>query len=314
MKILVTGSAGYVGSVLVGHLLSSTRHQVVGVDSLRYSCCRQATLASLGHPRFAFHHLDVRDEQCLRLAGRADAVVHLAALVGAPLCEAHTEEAVAVNQNAAIRLARSLSPSQRLVYACTNSGYGASDQEVTEESPLLPLSVYGRTKVAAEEEVLLHPQGVSLRLATVFGVSPRMRLDLLVNDFVERLLAEGSLELYEPDAWRNAVHVRDVAEAILHAVDPTHHHQMEGGSYNVVGVNLTKKQFAWKVCDRLGLARDRVRAGQGSDPDGRDCRVSGEKLAENGFRPSRTLEMGIDEVREVCEFIPGAARLHWRNA
>jgi nucleoside-diphosphate-sugar epimerase len=180
--VLVTGCAGYIGSVLVGRLLAAN-YRVIGVDNLRYQN-GPALFQYVGNPNFEFHLGSVTSVGgIIKLADKADAVIPLAALVGAPICDEHHEAAEKINRDAVVDMVRGLSPNHTVIYPNTNSGYGQTDGTsfVTEEDPLNPISLYGRTKCDAEKAVLDHPRGTSLRLATVFGVSPRMRTDLMVN-------------------------------------------------------------------------------------------------------------------------------------
>lgn len=307
-RVLVSGCAGYVGSVLVGQLLRAGC-RVTGVDSLLYDNGR-ALLGHLGDPFFRFERLDARSPEFLSLADRHDVVVPLAALVGAPLCEKNPDGARSINYKAVADLAARMSPSQRLVYPNTNSGYGQTDgtSEVTEDDPLEPLSVYGRTKCDGEKAALGHPGGASLRLATVFGASPRMRLDLMVNHFVRRL-APGPAPaggpphflIYEPHYLRNFVGVRDVARAFLFMVMRPY----LKGAFNLghPECNLSKWDLAMRVCDVLGRDRSAVFAGNGRDPDQRNYRVSNRKIIEAGFRFTHELDDGIREAAAVTSLL-----------
>jgi len=217
-KILVTGGAGYIGSILVPALLAEG-HTVTVLDSFRYN---QASLLDIcANDRLRIVRGDARDEAALApLVKEADVLLPLAALVGVPVCEADAVAARTVNLDAILLLLKLRSPRQKLLYPCTNSGYGIGqkDRFCTEETPLKPISLYGRTKVDAEKAVLDAGNTISFRFATVFGASPRMRTDLLVNDFVQRALRDGAVVLYEAHAKRNFLHVRDAAGAFLHGL------------------------------------------------------------------------------------------------
>jgi nucleoside-diphosphate-sugar epimerase len=234
----------------------------------------------------------------------ADVLIPLAALVGVPVSDADPVGARTINLDA-IKLLLSLrSPSQRVIYPCTDSGYGVGqkDKLCTEETPLKPISLYGRTKVDAEKAVLDAGNTVSLRLATVFGASPRMRTDLLVNDFVQRALRDGAMVLYEGHAKRNYLHVRDAAGAFLHALE--HYEAMAGGPYNVglSGANLSKKE----LCERIKVHVPRftfLEAPIGKDPDQRDYIISNEKIEKTGFRTRHSLDDGIRELIRVYQIL-----------
>lgn len=314
MKVLVTGVCGYVGSTLVGELLAAG-HSVVGVDNLTYD--NGHVLLPHLSGKFEFHNMDVRDHDgAAPLAKDCDVVIPLAAVVGAPACEQMPLAAWQTNFNAVKSLVSRLSPRQRVLYPNTNSGYGetSGDAEVTEASPMNPVSVYGHSKCEAEKVVLDHPEAVVFRLATVFGASPRMRLDLMVNDFTHRVWSkvrreneivshyrkqERVLTVFEPTFVRNFVHVRDVAGAFLHALG----RPQDIGVYNVglPDANLTKLELAHRVCDVLKVSRERVVVGEGADPDRRNYRVSNAKLLATGFQFAHPLEDGIREVAKVVE-------------
>lgn len=325
-SVLVTGAAGYLGSVVVGRLLA-VRHRVVGLDSLRYDNAR-ALAPYLGHSHFTFLQADIRDLPAYRQALKnASTVVHLAALVGAPICDRDPEEARQVNELATCALVKELSCHQRLVYTNSNSAYGTStgDEELTEEAPQNPLSVYARTKCEGEKAVLNHADSVSFRLATVFGVSPRMRFDLLVNDWTMKLSAlkdylaslggEGlpSFRIFEPGFSRNYVHVRDVAEAIAAAVWSFDDYQ---GVYNCGNpdANRTKWELAQTICREIGLDERVLTVDPDQrDPDQRNYRVSNEKILSRGFVFRHSLEAGIREVAQYSSLLTSDNVKEMRN-
>ena len=275
-----------------------------GVPSLIHLCA---------HPHFEFVRGDVRDEGSLRgLLKGADAVLPLAAVVGATACDRDPLLTRSVNVDAVRLLLRLRSPSQLVVFPNTNSGYGASSGAVfcTEETPLEPISLYGRTKVEAELAVLDAPNALTLRLATVFGSSPRLRLDLLVNHFVHAAVTDGYLVLFEKDFKRNFIHVRDVAGCFLHCLE--HASKMTGRAYNagLDAANLSKGELALAVkkqVPNLHITFSEI----GSDPDKRNYIVSNQRLREAGFEARRSLESGITELIRAYRLLPHGA---FRNA
>ncbi|MGH9719086.1 MAG: NAD-dependent epimerase/dehydratase family protein [Bryobacteraceae bacterium] len=294
-RILVTGGAGYIGSVLVPALLARG-YSVAVLDSFLHR--QDSLLDCCAHPQFSVERGDSRDKATLeRALASADVIIPLAAIVGAPACKADSTAAVSTNLDA-IRLLLSVrSPAQRVLSPCTNSGYGIGEKDkfCTEESPLRPISLYGATKVDAERAILDSGNSISLRLATVFGVSPRMRLDLLVNDFVYRAVTDHFLVVFEGHFKRNYIHIRDVARAFLHALD--NFDRMKDQPYNVglSDANLSKLELCAKIKTRLpGFVY--LEAAIAEDPDKRDYIVSNEKIERTGFRPEHSLEMGIDEL------------------
>jgi nucleoside-diphosphate-sugar epimerase len=295
MKILVTGGAGYLGSILCEHLLAAA-HEVTALDNLMYS---QHSLFHLcAHPRFEFVFGDARDERLMqKLVKEADVLIPLAAVVGAPACDRDPWLARSVNLEAVQLLNRLRSARQLVLYPNTNSGYGVTSgaTECTEDTPLDPISHYGRTKVEAEAELLASPGAVTLRLATVFGMSPRMRLDLLVNHFVYAAVTERYLVIFEKDFKRNFVHVRDVADCFLHCVQ--HPDRMAGRPFNVGldSANLSKADLARLIQQFVPNFYVHF-AEVGTDPDKRNYIVSNQRLREAGFEARRSLEDGIVEL------------------
>lgn len=293
-SILVTGGAGYIGSVLVPTLLAAG-HRVTVLDSFLYD---ETALNAVCHlPEFSVVRGDARQEAVLRpLLAKADIVIPLAALVGAPLCDRDPIAATSTNRDAIALIARLASRDQRIVIPNTNSGYGIGERDkfCTEESPLRPISLYGRDKVAAEA-IVLEAGGISLRLATVFGMSPRMRVDLLVNDFVYRAVYDRSIVIFEGHFKRNFIHVRDVARAFQHAI--AGFDRLHGQAYNVglSDANLSKLELCQRI--RKVLPSFHVFEGkQGEDPDKRDYIVSNDKIEATGFKPSFGLDGGIVEL------------------
>ena len=294
-SILVTGGAGYLGSTLVPALLAGG-HKVTVLDNFMY---RQAPLAHVcADANFDMVRGDARDATTLRpLIKRADIVIPLAALVGAPLCERDQVGAETTNHGAVRTAIELMSREQRLLMPPTNSGYGVGEagQFCTEETPLRPISVYGRTKVAAEQAVLDRGNSISFRLATVFGMSPRMRLDLLVNDFVYRAVTDRAVVLFEAHFKRNYLHVRDVANAFLHGI--AQFEAMRDRPYNVglSDANLSKLELCQRIQKHLPKFVF-LEAPIGEDPDKRDYVVSNARIEATGFRPRHSLDDGIREL------------------
>jgi nucleoside-diphosphate-sugar epimerase len=294
-RVLVTGGAGYLGSVLCEHLLDAG-YRVAVLDNLAH---RQHSLFHLcANPAFSFQYGDARDEAAVRrLLGEADVVIPLAAVVGAPACDRDPWLARSLNVDAVRMLNRLRSPDQLVVFPTTNSGYGMKPGAAycTEETPLEPVSLYGRTKAEAEADLLGSPNVISLRLATVFGISPRMRVDLLVNHFVYAAVKDRYLVIFEKQFRRNFVHIRDVADCMIHGI--RHADAMAGRCYNVGldSANLTKEQLALKVKEQVPDFAIEF-ASVGHDPDKRDYIVSNQRLREAGFEARRSLEEGIGEL------------------
>jgi len=303
-RILVTGGAGYIGSILVPALLAEG-HSVTVLDSFRYN--QTGLLDVCCNDRLRIVRGDVREESTLApLVKEADVLIPLAALVGVPVSDADPVGARTINFDAIQLLVSLRSPQQKLMYPCTNSGYGIGqkDKFCTEETPLKPLSLYGRTKVEAEKAVLDAGHTISFRFATVFGASPRMRTDLLVNDFVQRALRDGAVVLYEAHAKRNYLHVRDAARAFLHGL--ANYDDLAGGPYNVglSDANLSKKE----LCERIQVHVPRftfLEAPVGKDPDQRDYIISNEKIEKTGYKTRHSLDDGIRELIRVYQILRG---------
>ncbi|HWY85620.1 MAG TPA: NAD(P)-dependent oxidoreductase [Gemmataceae bacterium] len=296
-RVLVTGGLGYLGGILCEHLLAAG-FQVKALDNLMYGQGQQGLFHLCANPDFDFQKGDIRDEALMKGAVRdADSIIHLAAIVGAAACDRDPLLATSVNFEAVRLLGRLRSPHQLVIYPNTNSGYGITSGAAfcTEESRLQPISLYGRTKVDAERLLLDAPNTITLRLATVFGMSPRMRLDLLVNHFVYVAAKEGYLVIFEKDFKRNFVHVRDVADCMIYCI--AHSQRMAGRPYNVglEDANLSKEELARKI-QRFVPNFYLHFAPIGQDPDKRNYMVSNERLREAGFSARRSLEDGIHEL------------------
>lgn len=321
MKVLVTGCAGYIGSVLTGELLSSG-HSVVGVDDLLHGS--SGLLANLGRDGFTFKRGDVRDVNALEAAlDGCDAVVHLAAIVGDPACAREPELAKSVNREASLNLfaASQRQRIERFIFASTCSNYGRmSDptQFVTEETELRPVSLYAETKVDVEKTLLnssTRTIPTVLRFATIFGISPRMRFDLTVNEFTRDLLRDRELVIFGEQFWRPYVHVRDAARAIKTVLE-TAPEKVGGKVFNVgdASQNFQKGQLVELIAAQIGgeLKIERVE----KDEDPRDYRVSFDKIQrELDFRITRTVDDGIKEILDALEqgLFADSANPHYRN-
>ncbi len=294
-SVLVTGGAGYIGAIMVTTLLADG-HKVTVLDNFMYG------QSSLNHacsdPNFTPVRGDARDEDTLRpLVKRADFVIPLAALVGAPICDRNRGAAVTTNRDAIVILTKILGRDQRILFPTTNSGYGVgeSGKYCTEETPLRPVSLYGRTKVEAEEAVLARGNAISFRLATVFGMSPRMRIDLLVNDFVHRAVNDRVVVLFESHFKRNYIHIRDVTRVFQHGI--ANFEDMRDQAYNggLSDTNISKKELAERI---KGHVPNFVylESPIGEDVDNRDYIVSNAKIEATGFKPVYSLDDGIREL------------------
>ena len=300
--VLVTGGAGYLGSILVPRLLSEGRRVTV-LDSFKFD--QSSLLDVCANPDLSIVRGDCRDKATLEpLLKDVDFIIPLAALVGGPICNGDKLAATSTNLEAVQTVLKLRSKDQGVIFPCTNSGYGIGqkDQFCTEETPMLPISLYGETKVDAEKAVLDAGNSLSFRLATVFGASPRMRMDLLVNDFVWRAIKDTAVVLYEAHFKRNFIHVRDVAKAFLHSMD--NFETMKGGPYNVglSDANLSKLELCQRIKKHLPKFTF-LEAGVGEDPDKRDYVVSNEKIEKTGWSPDHSLDDGIQELIKTYRII-----------
>jgi len=294
-NILVTGGAGYLGSVMVPELLK-LGHKVTVLDTFMFG---QNSLADVCHlDNFDVVKGDARDKSLIKsLTKDKDIVIPLAALVGAPLCNRDMIGTTTTNRDAVQTLSDVLSKEQRVLMPITNSGYGVGQDGIycTEETPLNPISTYGQTKVDAEKIIMERENSMSFRLATVFGMSSRMRLDLLVNDFTYRAVNDGFIVIFEGHFKRNYIHIRDVANAFIHGID--NFDSMKGESYNVglSDANLSKIELC-EVIKKQVPNFTIMEAEIGKDPDQRNYIVSNDKIEATGFKPQYSLDMGIKEL------------------
>jgi nucleoside-diphosphate-sugar epimerase len=294
-KILVTGGAGYIGSVLVPHLLS-LNYEVTVLDNLMFN---QNTLLECCHnPNFNFVNGDVRNNALVKeLMKDKDIIIPLAALVGAPLCKRDEVGTIAINRDAVIAINKMRSKDQKIIYPTTNSGYGIGQEGIycTEETPLTPISLYGTTKSEAEADLLSTDNVVTFRLATVFGCSPRMRLDLLVNDFTYRAVTQKYIVLFESHFKRNYIHIQDIARVFVHAID--NFDVMKNETYNVglSSANLSKMELCLEIKKYVPdffITESEIF----KDPDQRNYIVSNDKIEKTGFFPKHDIDMGIKEL------------------
>jgi nucleoside-diphosphate-sugar epimerase len=294
-KILVTGGAGYLGSIIVPELLADG-YAVTVLDNLMHG--QHSLLECCADPNFDFIKGDICDKSLMsELISKFDVIIPLAAIVGAPACKINPTLTRLVNYDAHINIVKNLSRSQMVIFPTTNSGYGigAKDTFCTEESPLRPISEYGRAKVEIEKALLDKGNAVTYRLATVFGMSPRMRIDLLVNDFTYRAYKDRFIILFEEHFRRNYIHIRDVARAFIFAI--SNFDKMKGEPFNagLSSANLTKRQLCEKIKEYVPDFYIRS-APIGEDPDKRDYIVSNKKLESLGWHPDYTLDMGVVEL------------------
>jgi nucleoside-diphosphate-sugar epimerase len=306
MTILITGAAGYIGSVLIDYLFDkhdTMFDKIIAVDNLMY---KQTSLTQYCHrDGFEFHKLDVRDhDKMLPLVEQADVIIPLACIVGMPACKKFPELTVATNQGAVQWLTKVTRPNQKIIFPTTNSGYGIGQDGIhcTEETPLTPISLYGVTKVEAEKALLANGNAVTLRLATVFGMSPRMRLDLLVNDFTYKAYKDQYIVLFESHFKRNFIHIRDIAYTFVFAIK--NFELMKGQAYNVglSSANISKKELCEYIKSFIPdfyIAESEIN----EDPDKRNYVVSNEKLESLGWYPKFTLEEGINELLKAYPII-----------
>jgi nucleoside-diphosphate-sugar epimerase len=302
-KILVTGGAGYIGSILVPELLRAG-HEVTVVDNFMYG--QSSLLDVCNYKTLTVVRGDVRNEVLMKkhVAGK-DFIIPLACLVGAPVCDRDPVAATTTNRDAVLMLLKLRTPEQKMIFPNTNSGYGRMTEGVAycdETSPLEPVSLYGILKVETEKALLAAGNAVVFRLATVCGISPRPRLDLLVNDFVYRAVNDSAVILFEPHFKRNYIHVRDVAKAFIHAMD--HFAAMSGQAYNVglSDANLSKLELCEEIKKQLPkfvFVESRI----GEDPDKRNYIISNKKIEATGFKTDVSIQDAIAELTKGYQIV-----------
>tara|TARA_B100000767_G_scaffold273878_1_gene305285 strand:- start:784 stop:1716 length:933 start_codon:yes stop_codon:yes gene_type:complete len=291
-KILITGGAGYIGSVLIPLLLEKNYHVTV-YDNLMYGGDHLVHYVS--NKNFQFVKGDVRSSADLSAATKnKDIIIHLAAIVGYPACSGDPKLATNVNVQGTRNLLKNSSKNQTIFYASTGSNYGSLDEVCTEDSKLNPLTVYAKTKTKAEELVVKRGNFMAFRFATAFGIAPRMRLDLLVNDFVYKMMSQNYLVVYEKDFMRTFIHIKDIARSFIYGIE--NFNKMKNEIYNVGNekLNYSKED----VCN---IIKDKVPgyiyfSEIGEDKDKRDYIVSYKKIAKTGFKLQYTIDQGIDEL------------------
>ncbi len=295
MKILVTGGAGYLGSTMIGYLLNAG-HSVIVVDNFMFG------EASLNHycynDNFDIVNGDVRVQETMEpLIKWADAIIPLAALVGAPLCQKDPVAAKTTNNEAIMMMLEKVSADQLILMPTTNSAYGSGDKDnfCDENSPLNPISSYAIEKVEVEKALMQRENSISFRLATVFGMSPRLRIDLLVNDFTHRAVNDKTVVLFESHFKRNYIHVRDVSRVFIHGLNNFERMKRKIFNVGLSSANVSKKELCERIAKQvpgfLFLEHELAK-----DPDQRNYIVSNEKLEATGFEPSISLEQGIAEL------------------
>ena len=299
MKILITGGAGFVGTGLIPQLLEK-KHKVRVFDSLTFG--GDQILPFFRDPHFEFVRGDIRDLSALKKAARdADVIIHLAAIVGYPACRKDSEMAKSVNVDGTRNVIEATSNGQLIIYGSTGSNYGSVEDVCTEESPLNPLSLYGQTKTLAEKMIMENRRAIAWRFATAFGVSARLRLDLLVNDFTYKAVTQGYLVVYEKHFMRTFIHVHDMGRAFMFGIE-----NQERMAFHVFNVGSEKMNYSKEcICE---LIRDQTQAyihyaDVGEDADKRNYVVSYKKINDLGYDTTITVEQGIEEIARVCQAI-----------
>ncbi len=310
-KVLITGGSGYLGSVITEKLLNNG-YSVTILDNLMYN--QTSSIIFSHNPNFEFIYGDVRNKELLEnLVFQFDIIIPLAAIVGFPACDRDKELATAINYEHVRYICELVGDTKvKIVYPNTNSGYGiGADGECTEESPLNPLSHYGVTKVKAEGEVL-KIGGISVRLATVFGTSPRMRMDLLVNEFVYKALTDKYITIFEKNFVRNYIHIRDVANVFLFMIEDYDTHSGEVFNVGLSTANLSKQQLVEKIQEYISDFAVTY-SDYFEDPDKRDYIVSNQKIENAGWKPEYSLDDGIEELIKTYTILIQDLSSKYRN-
>ncbi len=311
MKILITGGAGYLGSVIVDKMLNAG-HEVVVLDKLLFN--QTSLLQYTSNPNFKFIYGDVRNESLLeKLCKEADVIIPLAAIVGFPACAADPQLAKDINFKQIVNIVK-FAQHKKILYPNTNSGYGIAEgqTECTEESPLTPISVYGQTKCDAENFLRTMTTAITFRLATVFGVSPRMRTDLLVNDFTYKAITDKYIVVFEKNFKRNFIHVEDVASAFLFMLENYEKYKGEVFNVGLSTANLSKQELLEKIQSHV---KDFAVSYNDfyEDPDKRDYIVSNAKIEATGWKPEWDLDRGIQQLIQGYQMIVPKMGAEFRN-
>lgn len=313
MKILITGGAGYLGSVITGKILN-TGHEVVVLDKLIFN--QTSLLVYTSNPNFRFIHGDVRNESLLeKLCNEADAIIPLAAVVGFPACDAEPELAEEINYKQIFNIVRfTMGKNKKILYPNTNSGYGigVGQTECTEESPLNPISIYGKTKCNAEDLLKSSTDAIIFRLATVFGVSPRMRTDLLVNDFTYKAITDKYIVVFEKNFKRNFIHIQDVANVFLFMLENYEKYSGEIFNVGLSTANLSKQELLEKIQNHVKNFAISYNDYY-EDPDKRDYIVSNSKIESTGWSPEWDIDRGIKELIMGYQMIVPKMGAEFRN-
>jgi nucleoside-diphosphate-sugar epimerase len=313
MKLLITGGAGYLGSVITQKLLE-TGYEVVVIDKLIFN--QLSLLPHTSNPNFKFVYGDVRDTELLKkLVDECDIIIPLAAIVGFPACDADPKLAYEINFEQIKNIVDWIGGTdKKILYPNTNSGYGVGEdgEYCNELSPLKPISVYGKTKVDAERYILDNTDGICFRLATVFGVSPRMRVDLLVNDFTYKAITDKYIVVFERNFKRNFIHIKDVASAFIFMIENYDKYKGEIFNVGLSDANLSKKELLEKIqtyVDDFAVSYNDYY----EDPDKRDYIVSNEKIERTGWKPEWNLDKGIEELIHAYKMIVPKMGAEFRN-
>jgi nucleoside-diphosphate-sugar epimerase len=313
MKILITGGAGYLGSIIVGKLLNEG-HSVIVLDKLLFN--QTSLLHYTGRTEFKFVYGDVRNKKLLKkLCDVSDVIIPLAAIVGFPACDAEPQLANEINYEQIVNIVEFTKDKDvKILYPNTNSGYGigVGQTECTEESPLNPISIYGSTKVSAENYLRKNTDAIIFRLATVFGVSSRMRTDLLVNDFTYKAITDKYIVVFEKNFKRNFIHIEDVANAFLFMLHNYNEHKGEVFNVGLSDSNLNKQQLLEKIklqVPKFAIVYDDYY----EDPDKRDYIVSNAKIEATGWKPTWSLDEGIEQLIEAYQMIVPKMGAEFRN-
>ena len=313
MKILITGGAGYLGSVITGKMLNAG-HEVIVLDKLIFN--QTSLLVYTSNPNFKFIHGDVRNETLLeKLCNEVDAIIPLAAIVGFPACDAEPELAKEINFKQIFNIVKfTKNKGKKILYPNTNSGYGigVGQTECTEESPLNPISIYGTTKCSAENFLKSSTDAIIFRLATVFGVSPRMRTDLLVNDFTYKAITDKYIVVFEKNFKRNFIHIQDVANVFLFMLENYDKYRGEIFNVGLSTANLSKQKLLEKIQQHVKNFAVSYNDYY-EDPDKRDYIVSNDKIESTGWSPVWDIDMGIDELIMAYQMIVPKMGAEFRN-